>query len=83
MSKAERDAYFEERAGTDEARFHVVPHGEGHWAVKKEGVAEPECRTDSKSEAVEEAKHLAKKAGTMAYIHDEHGRIDRQHNYEE
>lgn len=83
MSKHERDEYFKERAGTDEARFHVVPHDEGNWAVKKEGVDEPQCTTDSKSEAVEEAKRLAKEAGTMAYTHDQDGKINSQHNYED
>lgn len=82
MSKAERDEYFKDRAGTDEARFHVVPHEENQWAVKKEGFDEPECTTDSKSEAIDEAKRLAQEAGTMAYIHDDDGKIEKQHNYE-
>ncbi len=83
MSKEERNEYFKERAGTDDARFHVVPHEEENWAVKKEGVEEPQCTSDSKSEVIEEAKRMAKEAGTMAYIHDEDGKIDRQYNYED
>lgn len=31
----EQKQYFKDRAGTDEARFHVVPHDEEGWAVKR------------------------------------------------
>ncbi|MBT2693556.1 DUF2188 domain-containing protein [Bacillus sp. ISL-55] len=77
----EREDYFKDRAGTDNARFHAVPHDEEGWAVKKEGQDDPELTTGSKSEAVKEAKRLAEEAGTMAYIHDEDGKIDDQFNY--
>ncbi|WP_409270197.1 DUF2188 domain-containing protein [Neobacillus sp. SCS-31] len=73
--------YFKDRAGTEDARFHVVPHDEEGWAVKPEGEDGPEMTTGSKSEAVGEAKRLAEEAGTMAYIHNEEGRIEEQHNY--
>ncbi|MDM5337495.1 DUF2188 domain-containing protein [Fictibacillus enclensis] len=78
----ERDQYFEDRAGTDKAHFHVVPHEQEGWAVKKEGEDEPTHTTGSKSEAVKEANRMAEEAGTMAIIHNEHGRIEEQHNYE-
>lgn len=79
----ERDQYFKERAGTDEARFHVVPHDEEGWAVKKEGEDDPVFTGDSKSEAVKEAKRMAEEAGSMAYIHNDEGRIEKQVNYME
>ncbi|RFU60886.1 DUF2188 domain-containing protein [Peribacillus glennii] len=79
----ERDEYFKERAGTDDARFHVVPHDEEGWAVKTEGEDEPGYTSDSKSEAVKEAKRMAEEAETMAIIHDEDGKIEEQHNYQE
>lgn len=82
MANSERDQYFKERASTDEARFHVVPHDEEGWAVKTEGENDPEFTSDSKSEAVKEAKRLAEDAGTMAIIHDEDGKIEDQHNYQ-
>lgn len=78
----ERDEYFKERAGTDEARFHVVPHDEEGWAVKKEGQDNPESTYSSKDEAVDEGKRMAKEAGTMVYLHDEDGQIESQENYE-
>lgn len=80
---SERDEYFKERAGTDEARFHVVPHGEGEWAVKKEGEDEPQSTFGSKSEAVDEGKKMAEEAGTMVYIHSEEGQIEEQENYQD
>jgi hypothetical protein len=79
----DRDQYFKERAGTDDARFHVVPHDEEGWAVKIEGKEEPACKTDSKSEAVKEAKRMAEEAKTIAYIHDDDGKIEKQLNYME
>lgn len=79
----EQAEYFKDRAGTEEARFHVVPHDEEGWAVKREGQDEPEMTSSSRSEAVDEAKRLAEEAGTMAYIHNEEGRIEEQHNYQD
>ncbi|RIW28739.1 DUF2188 domain-containing protein [Bacillus salacetis] len=76
-----RSEYFEDRAGTDEARYHVVPHDEEGWAVKEEGKDDPVYTAGSKSDAVEEAKQRAKDSGTMAYIHSEHGQIEEQDNY--
>lgn len=79
----ERDEYFKERAGTDEARYHVVPHEDEGWAVKKEGQDDPESTYSSKDEAVDEGKRRAKDAGTMVYIHSEEGQIESQENYQE
>jgi hypothetical protein len=76
-----RSEYFEDRAGTEDARYHVVPHDEEGWAVKEEGKDEAIYTAGSKSDAVEEAKQRAKDSGTMAYIHSEHGKIEEQHNY--
>lgn len=74
--------YFKERAGSSEARYHVVPHEGNDWAVKREGQDEPESTHSSKSEAVDEGKKLAKDSGTMVYIHDKDGKIETQENYE-
>ncbi|MBT2643424.1 DUF2188 domain-containing protein [Bacillus sp. ISL-41] len=80
-NRMEREDYFKDRAGTNDARFHAVPHDEEGWAVKREGQDDPELTTDSRSEAVSEAKRMAEEAGTMAYIHDEDGKIEDQYNY--
>ncbi|URT69373.1 DUF2188 domain-containing protein [Cytobacillus firmus] len=79
----EQKQYFKDRAGTDEARFHVVPHDEEGWAVKKEGQDKPEYTADSQSDAVEEARRMAEQAGTMAILHNEDGKIEDLLNYED
>ncbi|KAF0821697.1 DUF2188 domain-containing protein [Cytobacillus firmus] len=79
----EQKQYFKDRAGTVEARFHVVPHDDEGWAVKKEGQDEPEYTADSQSDAVEEAKRMAEEAGTMAILHNEDGKIEDLLNYED
>ena len=77
----ERDKYFEDRARTDEARFHVVPNDENGWTVKAEGYDEPQFTSEDKRDAVDEAKRMAQETGTMAYVHDDDGKIDEQYNY--
>ena len=73
----EQNEYFEDRAGTKDARYHVVPH-DNEWAGKREGEDEPICTTDSQDEAIDEAKQLAEVDGTMVYIHNDRGRIEEQ-----
>lgn len=80
-NKRDQDEYFEDRAGTDDARFHVVPHDEEGWAVKKEGNDEPAYTSDFHNEAIEEAKQMAEEAGTMVYIHGDDGKIKEQLDY--
>lgn len=82
-NNGQNNEYFKERAGTGEARYHVVPHQEEEWAVKREGQDNPESTFKSKSDAVEEGKKLAKNSQTMVYIHDGDGQIESQENYEQ
>lgn len=79
----ERGNYFEERAGTENARFHVVPGDDKKWAVKKEGENEPVYTTDDKNDAVDDAEKRADEAGTKAIIHNEHGKIEKQDEYDQ
>lgn len=78
-----RGNYFEDRAGTENARFHVVPGDDKKWAVKKEGEDNPIFTADDKNEALEEAKKQAEKAGTKVIVHDEDGQIDEQIEYDQ
>ena len=78
-----RGNYFEEREGTDDARFHVVPGDDKKWAVKEEGKDEPVFTSDDKSEAVNEAKKQAEGAKTKAIIHDDDGKIEDQIEYDQ
>jgi hypothetical protein len=79
--KRSQDEYFEDRAGTDDARFHVVPHDDEGWAVKKEGNDEPAYTAGSRNDAVDEAKRMAEEAGTMVYVHGDDGKIEEQLEY--
>ena len=78
-----RSEYFEERAGTEDARFHVVPQQEEGWAIKHEGEDNPELTTESKDKAVEKAKKMAKDASTMVIIHNDDSKIEDQLKYKE
>lgn len=85
MAKHEdgRGNYFEKRAGTEDARFHVVPGDDKKWAVKKEGEDDPVYTSDDKNETVEEAEKRAEEAGTKVIIHDEDGKIEEQEEYDQ
>lgn len=78
-----RGNYFEERAGTQDARFHVIPDGKGSWAIKEEGKDKPFFTSDHKNEAVNEAKRQAKNTNTKAIIHDNDGQIEKQIEYDQ
>ena len=79
--KRSQDEYFEDRAGTKDARFHVVPHDDEGWAVKKEGDDEPSYTAGSRNDAIDEAKRMAEEAGTMVYVHGDDGKIEDQLEY--
>jgi hypothetical protein len=77
-----RENYFAKRAGTNKARFHVVPGDEKKWAVKEEDNDAPLYLSDARQEAVDEAKKLAEEAKTKVILHDEDGQIQEQINYD-
>lgn len=74
------DKYFGDRAGTDNANYHVVPD-DGKWALKKEGEEKQILQEDDKSQVVARAKELAEEYGSMAIIHDDDGKIEDQIEY--
>lgn len=78
-----RGNYFEDRAGSDKARFHVVPGDEKKWSVKEEGNDDPVYTSDDRQEAVDEAKKRAEEAGTKAILHNEDGQIEEQIEYDQ
>jgi len=78
-----RGNYFEDRAGTKEARYHVVPGDDKKWAVKKEGEDDPVFTSDDQNEAIDEAKKQAKEAKTKVYVHNEHGKIEKVEEYDQ
>ena len=79
----ERGNYFEKRAGTDDARYHVVPGDKKDWAVKEEGKNPPLNTFDNKDDAIEDAKKRAEEAGSKAIIHSDSGEIEDQIEYDQ
>jgi uncharacterized protein YdaT len=60
--------------------LHVVPY-EGKWAIKAEGVDEPEDVVPTKAKAVKMALKIASDDNLSAIIHREDGTIETAHNY--
>ena len=61
---------------------HVVPR-DGKWAVRKTGADRVTKRFDTKHEAIEAARELARKQKTELYIHGTDGLIRERVSYGE
>ena len=61
---------------------HVVPR-DGKWAVRKGGADRVTRRFDTKREAVEAAREIARKQRVELYIHGRDGRIRQRDSYGE
>ncbi|MBU7316936.1 DUF2188 domain-containing protein [Paenibacillus oleatilyticus] len=59
--------------------LHVVPHENG-WAVKEEG-GKVRYQSDTKPEAVKQAKQWASDTNTSAIVHRKDGTVETSHNY--
>ena len=53
---------------------HVIPSGKG-WAVKGDGNKRATIKTETKSEAIERAKQIAKNKKSELVIHGKDGKI--------
>jgi uncharacterized protein YdaT len=60
--------------------YHVVPHSRG-WAVKRAGAGRASNVFESKSEAVERGKELARTAATELVVHAAGGRVSNPNSY--
>ena len=59
---------------------HVVPLGRG-WAVRSAGSSRLTIITDTKKDAVEYAKGVAKRNGSELIIHTKDGKIRERNSY--
>ena len=59
---------------------HVLPHGKS-WAVKGEGNSRNTKITDTKFEAVNRARKIAKNMKTELVIHNNDGKISDKDSY--
>ena len=61
------------------ANLHVVPH-QGKWAVQLEGSGKATSIHATQAEAIDSAREIAHRIGTLLVIHEAHGRIEsRKH----
>lgn len=67
---------------TDRKTYHVTPnHGEG-WKVKAEGASKASNVCDTKAEAVQRAKELAKaQPEGQIIVHTGDGKFQTEHTY--
>lgn len=59
---------------------HVVPRGE-KWGVQRSGSSRASGVYSTQSEAIEDARDKARKAGGELYIHGRDGRIRERNSY--
>ncbi len=59
---------------------HVVPSG-GKWSVRKAGSVRASGIYDTQTEAVEQARKIARNQQTELYIHGRDGRISERRSY--
>lgn len=59
---------------------HVVPRA-GKWSVRKAGSDRATRTYDTQSEAITEARRIARNQGTELYIHGRDGRIRERDSY--
>lgn len=55
--------------------YHVVPHPDGGWAVKRGGSARIISRHRTKQDAVDNARKLSRRQGAELRIHNKDGKI--------
>lgn len=62
--------------------YHVTPHPEGGWKVEAEGATRASSTHQTKEEAVDNAKELAKSQEPgQVIIHRRDGTIEAEHTY--
>jgi len=64
------------------ATYHVVPHIEGGWAVRKSGTLRASAKFDTQNDAIKRAQELCKLNKTELYIHRKDGTIEAKNNYD-
>lgn len=60
---------------------HVVPHGNGKWAVKGANSLRPTNLYDTQAQATTRAKQIAKNQKSELFIHRKDGTIRERNSY--
>ena len=62
--------------------YHVTPNQQGGWNVKAENASRASSACDTKAEAVDRAKDLAKSQSLgQVVVHGQDGRIQTEYTY--
>ena len=61
--------------------IHVVPHGDGGWAVRREGAERAGSRHDTQREALEQARDMGRRDRVEVVTHGRDGRIRDSDSY--
>ena len=60
---------------------HVTPHPDGGWQIKGAGNQKVTVITDTKAEAVDRARDIAKNQGSELVIHGKDGKIQSKDSH--
>lgn len=60
---------------------NVVPAHQGGWNIKRNGAQRATKHFDTKAEAVNIARKIARNQGAELVIHDRHGRIQQKDSH--
>lgn len=61
--------------------YHVTPHPEGGWQVKREGAERASSRHETQGQAAEQAREQARRDRVEVVIHRPDGRIRDSDSY--
>ena len=68
---------------SDEALpYHVIPHGDG-WAVVKADADKAIVLTETKQEAIDQGREIARNQKGKLVIHGEDGMVQEEHSYKQ
>lgn len=67
---------------SDRKKYHVTKRPDGQWQTKGEGASRASAVTETKAEAVNRARELAKNQPLgQVVIHKSNGQIQTEHTY--
>lgn len=61
--------------------YHVTPHPDGGWQVKRENSDRASSRHDTQGDAIDQARDYARNTGTEVVIHRPDGTIRDSDSY--
>lgn len=72
---------FNRRSVMKKTSYHVVPHFEGGWAVRKSGSERVSGKFVSQNDAIKRGQELSRQNKTELYIHRQDGTVRQKNSY--